>query len=231
MNLRKGPEVELVERLMMVRLFAGMSSEDVAKVVWRVGGGIRYYAKGRVVVFEGTKARWVVVVLSGRLTVFESGASGTRHPARVVEAGDVFGATMVTSNLEYCPGMASATEDSEVVFLDIDKIKAIWREGGHSVFFENLYSIISDEVLRCWSKMSILACKKVEDRFMLYLRWHASATGSNDVQLPFTTSEPCANYLGVTRTALSLAVKRLVDGREIAHLGHGRFVILNDVFV
>ena len=60
---------------------------------------------------------------------------------------------------------------------------------------------------------------------MLYLRWYASEVGESDVRLPFANSEECARYLGVTRTALSLAIKRLVALGEIVHPGHSRFVI------
>ena len=128
-------------------------------------------------------------------------------------------------SLEYYPGAALAAEPSEVVFLSIPKIRELWYAGTCPKFFVNLYSIVSGQVLESWRKMSILSCKKAEDRFMLYLRWYASEVGESDVRLPFKTSEDCARYLGISRTALSLAVQRLVKRGEIAHPGHSRFVI------
>lgn len=222
--MRKNEKL-LAERLAKFRLFAGMSREEITTVVGIVGGEIRSFRKGEVVVYEGTKAKWVVPVLSGRLTIFESGSGGVRHSMRVVEAGHIFGSTMVTSNHEYYPGAAVASEASEVVFFEIAKIRRLWHEPKYAKFFENLYSIVSGQVLECWRKMSILSCKKAEDRFMLYLRWYASEVGESDVTLPFATSEDCAHYLGVTRTALSLAIRRLVGRGEIVHPGHSRFVI------
>lgn len=135
---------------------------------------------------------------------------------------------MVTANLEYYPGMAIATETCEVVFLEIAKIKTIWRDERYAKLFENLYTIVSGEVLRCWRKMSILSCKKAEDRFMLYLRWRAAEVGEGDLYLPFATSEELAQFLGLTRTALSLAVKRLIARGEIAHpvSARNRYVLL-----
>jgi len=216
----------LEARLEKLRLFDGMSVKEIGEVVRSVGCEVRRFDKGAVIVYEGTEAKWVVPVLAGRLTVYESGANGVRHPVRVVEAGHLFGATMVTANLEYYPGMAVATDPSEVVYLEIGKLKKLWREGVHPKLFENLFSVVSAEVHRCWRKMSILSCKRAEDRFMLYLRWRASEVGERDVVLPFPTSEACARYLGVTRTALSLAVKRLVARAEIAYPEHGRFVLM-----
>ena len=154
----KKNEKLLAERLAKFRLFAGMSREEIAAVIGFVGVETRFFRKGEVVVYEGTKAKWVVPVLSGRLTIFESGSGGVRRSVRIVEAGQLFGSTMVTSNLEYYPGAALAGEPSEVT-------------------------------------------------------------------LPFATSEDCARYLGVTRTALSLAIRRLIGRGEIVHPGHSRFVI------
>ena len=221
----KKNEKLLAERLAKFRLFEGMSREEIAAVVVALDGEARSFRKSEVIVYEGTKAKWVVPVLSGRLTIFESGSGGVRRPMRVVEAGHVFGSTMVTSNLEYYPGAAVAAEACEVVFLSIPKIRDLWYAGTSPKFFANLYSIVSGQVLECWRKMSILSCKKAEDRFMLYLRWYASEVGESDVTLPFATSEDCAHYLGVTRTALSLAIRRLVGRGEIVHPGHSRFVI------
>ena len=221
----KTSERVLVARLTKFSLFAGMSGEMVADVIRRVGGEVRHLSKGETFVYEGTKAKWLVPVLSGQLSIFESGSGGVRHLVRIVEAGQVFGSTMVTSNLEYYPGAAVASEPCEVVLLSIPKIRELWHAGMCQRFFANLYSIVSGQVLECWRKMSILSCKKAEDRFMLYLRWYASEVGESDVTLPFATSEACARYLGVTRTALSLAVNRLVARGEIVHPARNRFVI------
>ena len=220
-----GKPVGVDPRLERFRLFSGIPAAEIAEIVRRIGSGVRRFAKGEVIVYEGTKAKWVVPVLSGRLEILESGASGGRHLARVVEAGQLFGSTMVTSNHEYYPGAAVAAETSEVVFLSIPKIKELWYAGTSPKFFANLYTIVSGQVLECWRKMSILSCKKAEDRFMLYLRWYASEVGESDVTLPFATSEECARYLGVTRTALSLAITRLVKRGEIVHPCRSRFVI------
>lgn len=216
----------LIKRLQKLRLFAGMTVSEVEEVVRRIGvDGVRRFVAGNTVVFEGTKAKWLLPVLSGRLIVYESGSNGKRQFVRTVEAGQLFGATLVTTRLEYYPGMAVAGSDCEVIFFDMVKIRELWHDVKYRKFFENLYTAVSEYVLYCWRKMAILSCKKVEDRFMLYLRWCASEVGESDVTLPFATSEACAQFLGVTRTALSIAVNRLVARGEIAHPSHSRFVI------
>jgi len=84
---------------------------------------------------------------------------------------------------------------------------------------------VSEYVLYCWRKLSIMACKTTEDKFMMYLNWYASEVGSNDVTLPFARMEDCATFLGVARTSLSPAIGRLVASGEIAQPARGRFVL------
>ena len=69
-----------MERLTKVRLFAGMTREGVAEVLRSIGGEVRQFKKGEALVYEGTKAKWVVPILSGRITIFESGSGGVRRP-------------------------------------------------------------------------------------------------------------------------------------------------------
>lgn len=222
----KSPDTALLDRLAELGLFRGIPRQEIAEIVEFIdGAGVVRFARGETVVYEGTKAKWVMPVLSGCLNVFESASNGERHHARVIETGGLFGATLVTTNLEYYPGMAIAAEPCEVIFFSSARIRELWVGGRYRRFFENLYSEVSSEVLGCWRKLSILTCKRAEDRFMLYLRWYAAEKGESDVTLPFPTMEDGAKYLGLTRTALSLAIKRLVKRGEIAHPGRGRFVI------
>ena len=208
-----------------IRLFAGLSSAETAAVVRRLGGSVRRFAKGEVVVHEGTAAKWLIPVLSGVVCVYEPGANGERHLVRSVEAGGLFGATLVTMRLECYPGMAVAAKDSEVMFFEMAKIRELWYDTRYKKFFENLYTAVSESVLYCWRKLSIMACKTTEDKFMMYLNWYATETGSPDVTLPFARMEDCAVFLGVTRAALSSAIKRLVTRGEIQRVSRGRFVL------
>ena len=208
-----------------IRLFAGLSSAETAAVVRRLGGSVRRFAKGEVVVHEGTAAKWLIPVLSGVVCVYEPGANGERHLVRSVEAGGLFGATLVTMRLESYPGMAVAAKDCEVMFFEMAKIRELWYDTRYKKFFENLYTAVSESVLYCWRKLSIMACKTTEDKFMMYLNWYATETGSPDVTLPFARMEDCAVFLGVTRAALSPAIKRLVTRGEIQRVSRGRFVL------
>lgn len=210
-------------------LFSGLPKEIVLEIVKKTSPleSIRRFSKGETVVYEGTKAEWLMPVLFGRITVFESGAGGERHLSHLVDANEVFGHTLVTANLTHYPGLAVASQSSEVAFMEISKIRSLWHNPRYAKLFENLYTIVSNEALRHWRKLTILSCKTAEGRIMLYLRGYASQVCKTELELPFANSEAMAQYLGITRTALSLAVTRLVERGEIAHLGRNRFILLS----
>ena len=213
-------------RLGKLRLFADFSPREVSEVVRRLDGRVHHFAKGEVVVHEGTAAKWLMPVLSGVVSVYESGSGGERHLVRTVEAGQLFGATLVTMRLERYPGMAVAAKDCDVVFLEMEKIRELWYDTRYKRFFANLYTAVSESVLYCWRKLAIMACKTTEDKFLMYLNWYASEVGKDNVVLPFTRMEDCATFLGVTRASLSPAIKRLAARGIIQHVAHGRFRLL-----
>lgn len=220
-------QVENLEtRLRKLRLFADFSPREVSEVVRRLDGRLHHFEKGEVVVHEGTAAKWLVPVLSGVVSVYEPGANGERHLVRTVEAGELFGATLVTTRLERYPGMAVAAKDCDVVFLEMEKIRELWYDSRYKKFFENLYTSVSGLVLSSWRKHSIMACKTTEAKFMMYLNWYAAEKGASDVTLPFARMEDCATFLGVTRASLSPAIGRLVARGEIRQIARGRFVLM-----
>jgi len=193
-----------IERLKETRPFAGMSPSEIEVVVGHAGGEVRRFAKGEMVVYEGTKVKWFMLVLGGRLDICEVGAGGVRNIARVIEAGGTLGAMFLTENVEYYPGMVKASLPSEVLFLEIAKVRELWFDPRHEKFFTNLYSIVSRTLIETWKRMSLLTHKKAEDRFMLFLRWRAAEVGEADLQIPFPSIEACAGYLGLTRIGLGL---------------------------
>lgn len=217
----------LAERLAATDLFLGMPPAQVAEVSGRAVGGVRRFEKGETVVTDGMAAQWLIVLLDGRLYVYDSGAGGERLLVRAVESGRSFGVTMMADGASAYSAMVVAARPSEAVFMDVSRLRDLWREGRHPRLFENLFRIAGEVALDGRRHAAVLACRKVEDRLMLELSLRAEAAGGGgrDVALPFATMEDCARHLGVTRTGLSLAVKGLVRRGRISRVSPTRFVI------
>jgi len=210
-------------RLRKMRLIDGLAPEMATEFLRPLG--LRRYAKGEVLVHEGMAAKWVVVVISGVVNVYETGASGSRHLIRTVGEDGLIGATLVAKRFESYPCMAVATKECEVTFIEMARIRAVSTDVRYRQLVENLQAIVSEYVHYCWRKMAILACAKTEERFLLYLNWLADEVGSDEFTVPFARLEDCATYLGVTRASLSAAISHLVQRGVIAHPGRGRFAL------
>lgn len=215
----------LVVRLRRHCLFEGMSAEETAAVAERLGGGLRRFKKGAEIIREGSGARWLVPVISGLVNVYETMANGERHLVRAIEAGALFGTTFVTQPEAKYPCSLVATQACEVVFFDLARIRELWHEPKYKRFFENLYMVVSGYVLYCTRKLSLMASKTTEEKFLFYLGWYASDSGSNDVTLPFARAEDCAAFLGVTRVSLHRAIRHLEESGRIRHVGRAHFVL------
>ena len=143
----------------------------------------------------------------------------------MIEAGALFGTSFVTLPVAKYPCSLVATQACEVVFFDIVRVRELWHEPVHRRFFENLYTVVSGYVLYCTRKLSLMASKTTEEKFLFYLGWYASDSGSNDVTLPFARAEDFAAFLGVTRASLHRAIRHLEASGRIRHVGRGHFVL------
>lgn len=206
-------------------LFNGFSLSETAKALADFGAHVKRFEKGAVVVHEGTPADWLVVVLEGKLNIYELIARDERHLVRPVLPGQLFGGTLVMSACKRYPGLAQAAQAARVVFLSISRIQAAVADRRSATLFRNLYSIVSGDVLKSWRKMSIMACTRAEDRVKLLLNWVSSIQGRTEFDVPFNTTEEMAQFLAISRTALSLAINRLVRRGEIVHPGRRHFSV------
>ena len=80
---------------------------------------------------------------------------------------------------------------------------------------ENLFRMMSDDLLASWRAQSILSCRTIGDRVMTYLRWMQADTGKKEIVLSLNRQE-LADLLGVHRTALSRSLAQLVASGQLA---------------
>ena len=79
---------------------------------------------------------------------------------------------------------------------------------------ENLFRMMSDDLLASWRAQSILSCRTIGDRVMTYLRWMQAETGKEEIVLSLNRQE-LADLLGVHRTALSRTLAQLVASGQL----------------
>ena len=196
-------------------MFRGVDDAVISSLLKSAAAQLRRYGKQETVFAVYSAVRYVYVVVSGALKISEYGERGVAHILRICRPGHIVGLAHVLGRLEVFPGSCIATEESEVLVLDIDGFNRALETLRYGPLGENLFRMISDDLLVSWRAQSILSCRTIGDRVMTYLRWMQAETGKEEVVLSLNRQE-LADLLGVHRTALARALSQLVASGQLA---------------
>jgi len=212
-NKGRGKELSPAEIARSTELFAGLGAEEVESLVYRLNGVRKTYGKGETLVHAGLEATRLMVVVSGRLHVYEE-KSGHQVLIREIGVGEVLGLWILNVPEVNCwPGTVVAAEDSEVLSLSMAIARRLAQEADREIarLAVNSSKILSRELFRTWRKLTVMDAPTIESRIKAYLSLLDNETGrTGHVKIPFDR-ERMAEYFGVTRPALSRTLGQLRD--------------------
>ena len=203
------------EKICELPMFRGVGESEISSLLKGTAARLKRYGRQEAVFAAQSKVRHVFVVVSGALKISEYGESGAAHILRVCRPGHIVGLAHILGHLEVFPGSCIATEDSEVLVMNIDGFTKALKTLRYGPLGENLFRMMSDDLLASWRAQSILSCRTIGDRVMTYLRWMQAETGKEEIVLSINRQE-LADLLGVHRTALSRTLSQLVAAGQLA---------------
>ena len=204
------------ERIRSLPMFRGVDDSVISSLLKRAAAQLKRYDKQETVFAAHSAVRHVFVVVSGALKISEYGERDVAHILRVCRPGHIVGLAHILGHLEVFPGSCIATEESEVLVMDIDGFNKALATLRYGPLGENLFRMMSDDLLVSWRAQSILSCRTIGDRVMTYLRWvQAETKEKGEIVLPLNRQELAA-LLGVHRTALSRSIAQLVASGQLA---------------
>ena len=203
------------EKIRELPMFEGVDGSVVSSLLKTAAAQLKLYDKQETVFAAHSAVRHVFVVVSGALKISEYGERSAAHILRVCRPGHIVGLAHILGHLEVFPGSCIATEESEVLVLDIDGFNKALQTLRYGPLGENLFRMMSDDLLASWRAQSILSCRTIGDRVMTYLRWMQAETGKEEVVLALNRQE-LANLLGVHRTALARTLSQLVASGQLS---------------
>ena len=203
------------ERMRALPMFWGVDDSGISSLLKRAAAQLKRYDKQETVFAAHSAVRHVFVVVSGALKICEYGERSAAHILRICRPGHIVGLAHILGHLEVFPGSCIATEESEVLVMDIDGFNKALKTLRYGPLGENLFRMISDDLLVSWRAQSILSCRTIGDRVMTYLRWIQAETGKKEIVLSLNRQE-LADLLGVHRTALSRTLAQLVASGQLA---------------
>ena len=206
--------MNLTELALGTKIFAGLSAREADDVLYRLNAVKRQYRKGEIVVHAGMAADRLLVVVSGHLHVYTETAK--EHPVLVRKIGkdEVLGLWILhVPEVAGWPGTVVAAEDSVLISLNMDATRRLLSKADPSTtrLSSNASAILARELFSTWRKLMVMDAPTIETRVMTYLaELDNEFGGTGSVVVPFDR-ERMAEYLGVTRPALSRALGQLRD--------------------
>ena len=202
------------ERMRTLPMFRGVDDSMISSLLKKSAARLKQFDKQEIVFTAQSAVQHVFVVVSGALKISEYGERGAAHILRICRPGHIVGLAHILGHLEVFPGSCTAIEESEVLVMDIDGFNRALAALRYGPLGENLFRMMSDDLLASWRAQSILSCRTIGDRVVTYLRWMQAETGKEEIVLSLNRQE-LADLLCVHRTALTRTLSQLIASGQL----------------
>ena len=191
-------------------LFRGMEEEELFGLLDCMGGGVRRYPRGTVVLHVGDPATHLGVVLAGQVQVSRIRPDGQRIVMGEMGPGRLFAEYYACAGAESLPVTVAATADTAVLLLDCRRLSTPCAAacGAHGKLIHNLLRVLAEKNLFLNGKLDHLSGRTIRERLLSYLEEEAARVGRDTVTIPFDR-QALADYLCVDRSALSRTIGQL----------------------
>ena len=209
-------------------LFRGIGDDAFEQMRQYGGTRQKQFAKGETIFRTGETVHELGIVLSGSVNIENIDLWGGKSILSHIPAGQVFAETYA-----YCgePMMvdAVADEDTQVLFLDLDRLlrtphpECSWQQ----VLNNNLLNISLHKNLALSERIFCTSPKTIRGRLLLYLSNQSAKAGSRTFTIPFNR-QALADYLNLDRSALSKELGKMRD-EHLLLVDKSTFTLLDGV--
>lgn len=196
--------------LIKTSLFLGITETEAESMLNCLQSNHQTYKKNDVIYHIGDRVNALGLVLYGGVNIETADVWGNRNILDNVGPGQVFAETFSCLHEEHIMVDVVATEDSEVLFLRIDRLLTTCSNSCkyHSRLIYNLMSVMARKNLNLTHKIFHTAPKSIRDRLLSYLSFQAIKQGRYQFEIPFNRQQ-LADYLCVDRSAMSNELSKM----------------------
>ncbi|MCL1932883.1 MAG: Crp/Fnr family transcriptional regulator [Candidatus Azobacteroides sp.] len=206
-----------------IPLFRNFTKEMQKEVLERLEYRIDEYPKGEVVATQGTVCKYLHLLLKGKLNVDVIDVSGNEVRVETIRAPRSFATPHIFAEKNFFPATFTVVE--EVTLLRATRESVFALMNSMPQFLQNFLC----ESMGCnkctLTRLRVLTFRSIRARFVYYLFSHMKED-SDTIELDEHNLVQLAEYLGITRPALSKEIKKLVDEGNIS-FSHRKVKILN----
>jgi len=198
--------------LSQCKLFQDIKADDLLAMLSCMKAQTACYARNETVFFEGNPAHQVGIVLSGRLQILRHAVCGNRSVIASFGPGQLFGEAFACAGVSTLPVSVIATQDSEILFIDCQRILNVCTNACpfHMQLITNLLRIIASRCIRFNQTLEVITQPTTREKLLTFLSIQAHEAGSSSFTIPYNRQQ-LADYLGVSRSAMTTELTRLKD--------------------
>lgn len=199
-----------LEILKKCPLFYNIGAENLLKMLDCLGARVDNFDKKYTIFAEGSRAKYIGIVLSGSVRITQMDYYGNRSILNSVGVGELFAEAFACMQMESLPVSAVANEASEIMFIDCNHILHTCKNGCgfHHQLIYNLMKDLALKTVMFQQKIEVTSKRTTREKLLTYLSLMAKKTGNNSFVIPFDRQE-LADYLEVDRTGLSAEISKM----------------------
>ena len=197
-----------LSEIFTIPLFRNFTEEMKKEVLDRLDYRIDEYPKGEIIARQGTTCKYLHLLLKGKLHVDVIDVSGNEVRVETIHAPRSFATPHIFAEKNVFPATFTVVED--VTLFRATKESVFSLMNNYPLFLHN-FLCVSTNCNKCTlTRLRVLTFRSIRTRFIYYLFDHIQ-DGSDTVELHEHNLVQLAEYLGITRPALSKEIKKLTD--------------------
>lgn len=203
---------QYISILKQTRLFHGVCEDDISAMLSCLQAKIRTFKKGEFIFRQGEHVTDISILVKGTLLVQRDDYWGNRSIIHMIDIGEMFGESYATLENGVILNDVIATENSTVIFFDINKILTVCSSACrfHLAVVKNLFFAISEKNRKLVQKLGHMSNRSIRTKLISYLSEQASLHNSGTFTIPFNRQQ-LADFLAVDRSAMSNELCKMRD--------------------
>ena len=172
---------------------------------------VRVYKKGDVLFYDGDNCTEVGLLETGSISIVTNTYGDNEYEINHISDDGFFGTYLLFGNNHKYLGTAVAKKQSKVICFDKQSLMKAMED---KTFLANYLSLTSNSYLKLQQKVKVLSQRSIKEKilFILYQNYQFNNTRTYVIK----SKEILANYLNVTRPALSRALIELQNENIIS---------------
>jgi len=191
-------------------LFADIEEGNLFTMLHCLGAKVVSFDKKYTILAEGSRAKYIGIVLTGSAHIVQVDYYGNRSILSVIGPSEVFAEAFACAEVRALPVTVIADEPCEIMLIDSDHILHTCENncGFHQQLIFNLMKDLATKTIMFHQRIEITSKRTTREKLMTYLMFCAKKADSNSFDIPFDRQE-LADYLEVDRSGLSAEIGKL----------------------